>query len=340
MVIADRARRDAEQVIRALYEITSEFEQGLDHQLQRLLALGCHRLGVEVGIVASVADGVYRIVQVNAPPRLKLAVDQTLALGDTYCSVTLERGELVATEDVSGFDELRDHPAHARLGLEAYAGVPLFAGGALYGALEFFSRTRRPRRFSDADLDCVRLMSTWVGTEIHRRTTEDALRRATAELERLTNIDPLTQLLNRRGLERQIPRVVQRCERDGSTAIGLLVDLDDFKSVNDVHGYEAGDLTLMAAAHAIESSVRPADLVGRIGGDEFLAVLAGATLDQGRAAAERIRRTIAADDRCRTTASISVAVIDPSAMEIRDVVRMTNAGLKSAKLSGKNIIIT
>ncbi len=335
-IVADRARRDAEGMIRALYDITSEYEDGFEHQLERLLALGCHRFDMEVGIVSCIIGDRYEVVQVQAPRKMNLTAGAVFELGETYCGVVLEGEEPVALEDVS--EELGSHPVYTAMRLEAYVGMPILVGRRRYGTLNFSSARRRLRRFSDADLDCLRLMTSWIGTEIHRRETEEALKRATAELKRLTVIDPLTQLLNRRGLDEKLARVAERAERDGAKAVAVLIDLDDFKSVNDGSGYEAGDKTLVATARAIQAAVRPTDLVGRIGGDEFLAVLVDADVAVGRNIAERVRARIEADADCQTSASFGVAPVALATPDVRSVVRAANAALHASKKAGKNVV--
>jgi len=104
----------------------------------------------------------------------------------------------------------------------------------------------------------------------------------------LARHDPLTDLPNRRVVEENLGRLLARSERGIPSAL-LLVDLDNFKEVNDEAGHAAGDEVLRAVARLFLEAVRPGDLVGRIGGDEFVVLLEGAGADEARAVAERIR---------------------------------------------------
>ena len=104
----------------------------------------------------------------------------------------------------------------------------------------------------------------------------------------LARHDPLTDLPNRRVVEENLGRLLARSERGIPSAL-LLVDLDNFKEVNDEAGHAAGDEVLRAVARLFLEAVRPGDLVGRIGGDEFGVLLVGAGADEARAVAERIR---------------------------------------------------
>ena len=85
--------------------------------------------------------------------------------------------------------------------------------------------------------------------------------------------DPLTGLLNRRGLERCLSKMIANSTRAGTSLYVLHIDLDDFKQINDTLGHAAGDLTLVTVAHRLEGMVRAGDVVARLGGDEFLVAL-------------------------------------------------------------------
>lgn len=94
-----------------------------------------------------------------------------------------------------------------------------------------------------------------------------------ADLEAKIDVDPLTELLNRRGFERELKRSVAYVKRYGINAALIYLDLDDFKPVNDRHGHAAGDAVLKAVAAALGAELRASDVVARLGGDEFVALL-------------------------------------------------------------------
>jgi len=100
-----------------------------------------------------------------------------------------------------------------------------------------------------------------------------AARDKIAELEARADIDPLLDILNRRGFERELARSLAYVKRYGTDAVLLYIDLDDFKMVNDTHGHAAGDVLLKAVTAVLTSQVRASDVIGRLGGDEFAVVL-------------------------------------------------------------------
>ena len=106
--------------------------------------------------------------------------------------------------------------------------------------------------------------------EIERLKRELAVARARiGELEARADIDPLLDVLNRRGFERELKRALAHAKRYGTPAALMFVDLDNFKSVNDRHGHGTGDALLKAVTREITRHVRASDVVGRLGGDEF-----------------------------------------------------------------------
>jgi diguanylate cyclase (GGDEF)-like protein len=106
--------------------------------------------------------------------------------------------------------------------------------------------------------------------ENERLKRELAVARArVGELEARADIDPLLDILNRRGFERELKRALAHVKRYGTQAVLLFVDLDGFKAINDKYGHGAGDALLKAVARELIGHVRASDVVGRIGGDEF-----------------------------------------------------------------------
>jgi diguanylate cyclase len=108
----------------------------------------------------------------------------------------------------------------------------------------------------------------------------------------LSSRDALTGLANRRSFELALAREVDRVARSGEPALLLMLDIDHFKRVNDTHGHAAGDQVLRAVATALLDSVRPMDLVARIGGEEFAIVLPNCPAPFGATVAERVRRRV------------------------------------------------
>lgn len=113
------------------------------------------------------------------------------------------------------------------------------------------------------------------------------------ELCALSLQDPLTGLANRRYFESVLVQEMDRVSRSGESALLLMMDIDHFKRINDVHGHVVGDKVLQSLAHTLSACVRPMDTLARYGGEEFAVVLPTCQIAFGTMVAERIRRMVA-----------------------------------------------
>jgi diguanylate cyclase (GGDEF)-like protein len=148
----------------------------------------------------------------------------------------------------------------------------------------------------------------------------DQLEKLAAQLEQLSLEDELTDLHNRRGLDLLGGNAVARAARDGSPLCVLFMDVDGLKAINDGFGHAAGDTALLTTAGILRDKVRETDIVGRIGGDEFAAVLVGVSAGEAEALCERVRRAAAASSSGEhpLTVSIGVAALERGEVETLD----------------------
>jgi diguanylate cyclase (GGDEF)-like protein/PAS domain S-box-containing protein len=161
-------------------------------------------------------------------------------------------------------------------------------------------------------------------------------------LEHLADHDPLTGLWNRRRFEEELQRQTARCKRYGEQAALLVLDLDDFKQVNDTLGHRAGDDLLRAASDAMTRRLRNTDSLARIGGDEFAVLLTKVSEDQAHVLAGDIaevilRNPIEVNGReVAATASIGVAFLDRSVASHESVLMAADAAMYRAKPAGRD----
>lgn len=160
-------------------------------------------------------------------------------------------------------------------------------------------------------------------------------------LSSLTTLDPLTRLLNRRGLEEALLVSMAQAARRGSPTSAIMVDIDHFKQVNDSFGQETGDQLLRQVADILKRMSRSSDVVARTGGEEFLLVLPETELDSARLLAERIRlaigeRPLVVDSqRIGVTASLGVACI-VGQLNLDDLSLEADRAMYLAKRGGRN----
>lgn len=159
------------------------------------------------------------------------------------------------------------------------------------------------------------------------------------------NIDSLTRLYNRSWIDQNFPQVFDVCVADKTPLCLMMADIDDFKQYNDEHGHLAGDTCLKAVAEAIRTSIRPSDLLGRFGGEEFVLLLPGANIASSKIIAERIKSSVSQaeiiNDKLEKLPSVTVSIGVCQGYEnatYEDVLRMADAGLYKAKENGKNFI--
>jgi diguanylate cyclase (GGDEF)-like protein len=168
------------------------------------------------------------------------------------------------------------------------------------------------------------------------------LGRQTDELEQLSTTDVLTGVYNRRALSAYLEHECSRSRRYGSPLSVLLVDVDELKRVNDVHGHAAGDQVIRGFASAITMTLRATDIGGRWGGDEFLIIAPGTVGAAAVTLAERLRFELTKQEtigEAQATASVGVATFDPNHRGLEDpdaLMQAADAALHRAKAAGRN----
>ncbi len=161
---------------------------------------------------------------------------------------------------------------------------------------------------------------------------------ARAEIERLANVDPLTNIINRR---RFLELANDQLKSVEPFAL-LYLDIDFFKQINDTHGHATGDLVLQEFANLVVSQIRTEDIFGRLGGEEFALLLPKASLGTAKEVAERIRVACqnmniqAGSQVLRVTVSMGLTITQASDSSIDEILHRADSGLYQAKQLGRN----
>ena len=195
------------------------------------------------------------------------------------------------------------------------------------------------------DMDPVE-MALRIHAQMRRKRQSDRLRRSVADGLRLAMVDPLTGLHNRRYAMPHLARIADRARETGRQFAVLAIDLDRFKLVNDGFGHAAGDAVLVSVAERLRSNLRAVDLVARIGGEEFLAVLPDTTFKAAHATAERLRRTVGEQPivlPCGAIVSVTMSIgltmcdgNEPATPPVEVLIDRADKALMSAKADGRN----
>lgn len=167
------------------------------------------------------------------------------------------------------------------------------------------------------------------------------LERELTQVSALVQKDPLTQALNRRGFEEAFRMETARAARHEAPLALALLDLDDFKRLNDTFGHLAGDRALVHVVQTAQASLRPTELLARLGGEEFAVLLPATGADEARQAIERVRAELARSpleyEGRSTTLAFSAGIASWRPHEpLEDLLRRADRALYDAKRAGKN----
>jgi diguanylate cyclase (GGDEF)-like protein len=155
-------------------------------------------------------------------------------------------------------------------------------------------------------------------------------------------VDPLTQIWNRRAFLELAAQELSRARRHGSAVGLLMVDLDHFKRINDVHGHPAGDAVLVEVAARVRGVLRESDQVARYGGEELVVLVPGCGPAGAYAVAERVRRAIGGRTvrfggaGLRVTASLGVAAARDAGERLQGLIARADEALYRAKRAGRD----
>lgn len=172
------------------------------------------------------------------------------------------------------------------------------------------------------------------------------LRRQKEAAEQAARIDPLTGLTSRRAFTEMADTEIQRALRYRLPLSLLMIDLDHFKSINDTHGHINGDAVLASFAHTVAQQVREVDVVGRLGGEEFVVLLPNVGATEAAQVAERMRQAVAQSEllvngqRLVYTASFGVAEFNPRELSLSSLLSRADEALYKAKRQGRNRVET
>ncbi len=161
------------------------------------------------------------------------------------------------------------------------------------------------------------------------------------ELERISRVDGLSQLNNRRFCEESVYKEFERHKRSGSPLSLIMIDIDHFKQVNDKYGHVAGDQMIREVSELFNGAARQSDVVGRYGGEEFGLVLPDTDINGAMLFAERLRLAVQTltvkPYGIRCTISLGVAEVDSDLRKYRELIEAADRALYRAKRTGRNI---
>jgi diguanylate cyclase (GGDEF)-like protein len=244
-----------------------------------------------------------------------------------------DTGQPMWITDIQVDRNLKRGAAARKADLHTALAFPVLIGEDFYGVMEFFAQeVRQP---DPGMLDFARQLGSQIGQFIARKQAEHDLRFVATH-------DPLTALPNRTMFGERLSQALSQARRYNRRLALLFVDLDGFKAVNDSYGHDVGDALLKEIAVRLRASLREGDVVGRIGGDEFVVLIEElADVERLSPVAQKILDTVARPAtvrgyECHVTSSVGIGIFPQDGKDSQALLKSADNAMYRAKERGKN----
>jgi len=335
-------RRQLSEFITGIYDVPTLQELGSDFISLLAQSLDCRRACL---LLPQAEDGgfgvrfIYPPVKDNPMRELKLRQDSPVVTWlERESTVLQERNLTIFPEFQSIWQEEREEIQLA--GVNTF--VPLMNKGKLVAVLAISERrrnigslilaSRKPNAYSDRQIRLLEKVALQIAAPVENAQLY-------AQVEQKSRVDEITGLFNRQHFEERLKEEISRHARYGDVFSIFMLDLDNFKTYNDVYGHPAGDSLLSQVGKITKSSVRDADQAFRYGGDEFIVILPQTARDDAYVVAERVRDQVAAEMEKKSltvTCSIGLASYPADGVISEDLVTVADTALYYAKWTGGN----
>jgi diguanylate cyclase (GGDEF)-like protein len=327
-VVVEPYRRLAE----IFHDVLSE--QSLDALLDRIADTLAELIPYEDVHIYEADEAQRELIPVLARSKWEHEImSETFSFGEGITGWAVEHREPVLANKAHLDPRVRFVPG-TPIDPEALIAVPLIARGQLKGTLNIY-RVGEDAEFTEEEF----LLACRFGDAAALAIDNAHIR---ARLEHQASTDALTGLYNHRTFHDRLRQEVMRASMEHDTVALVMIDLDDFKKVNDVYGHGVGDQLLLQVADVLRSSVRTDDVVCRVGGEEFAVIMPSGDLASSLALAERLGvelGSLEAEAVGPLTVSTGIAVGPSNAANPRELVACAEAAMMTAKSRGKGMIL-
>jgi diguanylate cyclase (GGDEF)-like protein len=320
------------------------FYTPLEERFERITRLARKAFNVPVAAVTLISAEKQWFKSISGWNVSELPLDKSL------CTATIQQGQMTIVEDTRADSRTMKHPlvvGGPRFGF--YAGQPLHdQDNSIMGTFCVFDL--KPRTFSASDRQCLVDLAAMTQRELVTDQLRDIHTALTTKLSiarREAMMDHLTRLWNRRGASVLLKAAFDEADRNDTDLAVALLDFDNFKRINDTYGHQVGDEVLRRIASRLVGNIRSNDVTCRIGGDEFILLMANTNADTAARVAERVRRSVT-DTAIPTSQggipmSISVGFTIRKPKEVVTVdqlIERADQGLLASKSAGRNRVRT
>lgn len=262
-------------------------------------------------------------------------------LGEPVAGAVLETGRALLIKDAESDDRV-PRASHRNYRRRSFISFPIMLGNKKLGVINLTNR-RDDLEYSTEDLMTIETLGPHIALLIDRAEW----RRKAEQFQRMSLTDALTGLPNRRYLDERLFEEVERSKRHSTMLSFIIIDIDHFKSYNDLYGHTNADTVLVRTAQTLRRHVRAIDMSSRFAGDEFCIVLPETGLEDATRIAERLRSEISSteyvseqgDPMGRVTISIGISCFGPSRQSPLAIIEAADQALYQAKTSGRNCVV-
>ena len=263
-------------------------------------------------------------------------------IGEGISGTVMEKGTPIIVKDIESESEPFARKNRSRYKTKSFVSIPLRVGLRTIGVINISDKITG-EIFSEEDLHLLLSFASYASIALER----GEYYKMTEDLKKISVTDSLTGLFNRRYFQERLFEEMERAKRHNEPFTIFIIDIDDFKAINDKYGHPAGDEVLKRIAHTIRDAVRSIDVAVRHGGEEFSIILPYTTKANSYVTAERIRRSVEdirfvghkiPPDQIFSV-SVGIAEFPSDAVNIEELIDKADMAMYLAKARGKNKIV-
>ncbi len=253
-----------------------------------------------------------------------------------YCETVIRTNKRLHVSNALKDEAWKDNPDIA-FNMISYLGFPIrHSDSTPFGTLCVLDN--RERFWDVEEENLIIQFRNMIENHLELTSTVEEVHRLNASLERMAYYDHMTNIYNRRYFFEIAESTITLLKRDKKPISIVMIDIDNFKSINDTYGHAMGDEVIKALPQKIIPCIRESDILARFGGEEFILLLANSNRDNALIVSQKIRSIIedTSVNGIKFTVSLGLSQINLDDVSLRDVIKKADEGLYQAKNSGKN----